>query len=126
MPFTSAVTTIARGGDGSTVEVVQRPTDSLPRLLGADAVFVPAPDRERWDHLAGILDYGKLPKEGLVRVGLALGQMRADYGSISSNAKTTGAPSLVYPLRIWRTSLYTTLFPHRLVETTTGTTCAWL
>jgi hypothetical protein len=83
MPFTSAITTIARHADGSTLEAVQTPADSLPRLLGADAVFVPVGNLQRCGGTTEILDFSKLPKADPVRVGHL-------YGGILASAPQVG------------------------------------
>lgn len=79
MPWTAAITTLARAPNGATREVVQPATMQMPQRMGGNAVFVPAPGLATWAGTHEVLDYGRLPAGDRVLVGWM-------YGGIWSTA----------------------------------------
>jgi len=86
LPFINSISTEARLADGSTQETPQPPSQSLPELLGANGVFVPASNVAL---LAGhVIDYSRLPK-GTTMVGYF-------YGGILATAAQSGVFNPTY------------------------------
>lgn len=79
LPWTAAITTLARTPDGATTEVVQPATQQLPQRMGGNAVFLPAPGLATWAGAPEVLDYSRLPAGDSVLVGWM-------YGGIWSTA----------------------------------------
>jgi hypothetical protein len=87
MPFINSITTEARLRDGTTVETPQPPARSLPLLLGANGVFVPAARVPRF-HAGDVIDYSKLPS-GRSLIGYF-------YGGIYATAPQSGGFNPTY------------------------------
>jgi hypothetical protein len=75
MPFISSITTLARLPNGRTVEWPQPPTLALPELVGANAVFLPAPSLVRMPDTKVIM-VDRLPP-GQTLVGYLYGGIHA-------------------------------------------------
>lgn len=100
LPFVNIISTLARRSDGSTLEYIQPPTQTLPKLLGANAVFVPADDMPLWNGSGDILDYGRLPQGDSVMIGRFYGGIFA-YTPHTDEARPTEANNLIY--EVWLT-----------------------
>ena len=101
MPFVPTITTLASGPDGRTSRVPQPPADSLPALLGADAVFIPDPGLARFDGSREVLDYGRLPAGKTVLVGRLLGGIRASEPQVSM-LNPSSANRVIYEVYLTR------------------------
>lgn len=78
LPFVSTITSIAHYVDGTSIEVPQPPQQSLPKLLGAEAEFIPNPSLAKFS--GKVIDFNKLPNQN---DPILLGWM---YGGIWSTA----------------------------------------
>ena len=82
LPFIDSITTLVRPKSGALQENT-RPSDTLPRLMGTNALFVPAPGLARYGGTREVLDYSQLPTGREVKVGHI-------YGGIWSTAPQSG------------------------------------
>jgi hypothetical protein len=76
-PFINSITTLVRRTDGTSTEVPQPVADSLPQLLGANAVFIPLDTMPRCNGTRDVLDLVRLPNEPIVRLGYFYGGILA-------------------------------------------------
>lgn len=97
MPFIDSITTLARLPSGRTVEWPQPPSQSLPELLGANAIFVPtnAVPKIGNDH---IVDVDKLPP-GQTLVGYLYGGIHA-MGAQISFINPSYADNMIYEVYV--------------------------
>jgi len=101
MPFTRAITTLARGPDGATVETPQSAGDGLPVYVGADAAFLPLHTLPRATKTADVLDYSKLPAGAKVLVGHLYGGIRSSAQQVNG-FNPSFASSTIYEVYVER------------------------
>lgn len=102
LPWTAAITTLARAPNGSTREVVQPATMQMPQRMGGNAVFVPAPGLSTWAGTHEVLDYSRLPAGDSVLVGWMYGGIWATADQ-ASEFNPTFANAKVYEVWMNRT-----------------------
>lgn len=102
LPFVSSITTLARDANGTTTEVVQPPSASLPALLGANAVFAPEPSLPHMGNTE-VIDYARLPPGSSLLVGRIYGGIRATAPQ-SSQFNPTFASNMIYEVYLERTT----------------------
>jgi hypothetical protein len=100
LPFVSSITTLARDANGTTTEVVQPPSASLPALLGANAVFAPEPSLPHMGNTE-VIDYSRLPPGNSILVGRIYGGIRATAPQ-SSQFNPTFANNMIYEVYLER------------------------
>ncbi|HEU4562447.1 MAG TPA: hypothetical protein VFS20_31745 [Longimicrobium sp.] len=98
LPWTAAITTLARAANGATTEVVQPATLQMPQRMGGNAIFVPAPSLATYGGTHEVLDYGKLPALDSVLVGWMYGGIVATADQ-ASEMNPTFANAKVY--EVW-------------------------
>ncbi|MBV9880853.1 MAG: hypothetical protein JO180_10185 [Gemmatirosa sp.] len=103
MPFISAITTIVRRPDGRTVETPQPATASLPKLIGANAEFIPLARLGRMLGTRDVIDMRRLPSGPRVLVGQMYGGIIATAPQ-SSEFNPTFADSTIYDVYLVRTA----------------------
>lgn len=104
LPFVNTITTLARTGP-ATVEVVQPMNAGMPKLLGANSVFVPNPSLATFAGSDEVLDYARLPA-GDVLLGHMVGGIWA-VAPQSSEFNPTYASNVVYEVWMHRPSAAT-------------------
>ena len=82
MPFINSITTLARFGTGQTVEWPQPPSIALPELMGANAVFIPAPGIPLIPGTHEVINYDRLPL-GRSMIGFLYGGIHAMGAQVS-------------------------------------------
>jgi hypothetical protein len=102
MPWTAAITTLARAADGATAETVQPATMQMPQRMGGNAVFVPAGGLATYSGTHEVLDYSRLPAGDSVLVGWMYGGIRATADQ-ASEFNPTFANAKVYEVWMNRT-----------------------
>jgi hypothetical protein len=102
MPFVSSITSIAHRPDGTTVEVPQPPNMSLPKLLGANAEFIPLPGLPRMRGTREVLDLSRIPAGPRVLVGQLYGGIVATAPQ-ASEFNPTFASGTIYDVYLVRT-----------------------
>lgn len=102
LPWTAAITTLARGANGATTEAVQPANMQLPLRMGGNGVFVPAGNLATYGGTHEVLDYSKLPAGDSVLVGWMYGGIRATADQ-ASEFNPTFANSKVYEVWMNRT-----------------------
>lgn len=103
LPWTAAITTLARAPNGATTEVVQPASQQMPQRMGGNAVFVPAPGLAMVAGTSEVLDYSRLPAGGSVLVGWMYGGIWATADQ-ASEFNPTFANSKVYEVWMNRTN----------------------
>jgi len=97
LPFTSSITTIVQSSAGMQ-EFPQEESQSLPKLLGSDAAFIPNPDLSFANEAKTIIDLNSLSRDGKVLVGWIFGGIEATSGQ-SSEFNPTYANKVLY--EVW-------------------------
>jgi hypothetical protein len=103
LPWTAAITTLARASNGSTTEVIQPATQQMPQRMGGNAVFVRNPALATAAGTSEVLDYSRLPAGGSVLVGWMYGGIWATADQ-ASEFNPTFANSKVYEVWMNRTA----------------------
>lgn len=96
LPFVNIISTLARRSDGSTLEYIQPSSQVLPKLIGANAIFVPADGISSYS--GEIIDYSKLPKGDSVLIGYFYGGILA-FSPHTDEARPTQANNIIY--EVW-------------------------
>lgn len=78
LPFVNTITSIIHFGDGSSIEYPQAPSAALPKLIGAEAEFIPNPALAKVN--GEVIDFNQLPNRN---TPILLGWM---YGGIWATA----------------------------------------
>jgi hypothetical protein len=102
LPFTSSITTVVQDEAGMQ-EFPQLESQSLPKLLGADAAFIPNPDLLFVNDAKTIIDLNGLDRGGNVLVGWIFGGIEATAAQ-SDEFNPTYANKVLYEVRLnWNT-----------------------
>lgn len=101
MPFINSITTIAQDNIGAFNEVTQSVSMSLPKLLGANAEFVPLPTLARIQGTHDVIDLSRLPTGPRVLVGHLYGGIVAT-ASQASEFNPTFANDTLYDVLLVR------------------------
>ena len=98
LPFVNIISTIIRRSDGSTIEAIQPATETMPKLLGANGIFVPAAEIPTYQGTDNIIDYSKLADDDAVMIGYFFGGILA-FAPHSDEARPTEANNVIY--EVW-------------------------
>jgi hypothetical protein len=77
LPWTAAITTLARAANGTTTENVQPASMQMPERLGGNGVFIPVKSLATYAGTHEVLDYSRLPAGDSVLVGWMYGGIYA-------------------------------------------------
>ena len=103
LPFTSAITTVVQSEAGMQ-EFPQPESQSLPKLLGSDAAFIPNPALSYVNDAKTIIDLNSLDQDGSVLVGWIFGGIEATAPQ-SSEFNPTYANKVLYEVQLnWNPS----------------------
>jgi hypothetical protein len=100
LPFIDSITTLAKLRDGRTVEWPQPPSQALPELMGANAVFIPNPKFPLMPGSADVLNFENLPA-GSTLVGYLYGGIHA-LGAQISFINPSYASNTIYEVYVTR------------------------
>jgi hypothetical protein len=102
LPFVSNITTLARFSDGSSLEQVQPPDQSLPGLRGANAIFAPHHSLAKIAGTSEVIDLSKIAQSGRVSLGYMIGGIFATAPQSSEFNPTYASPNIYEVFLQWQ------------------------